>query len=131
MLKTAQQNNSIYHYGDEYSIYKTDDSEMDIIHVDDLAQAFMYSLQSQIKGVSEYEVGSGQPISTKRIVEIFNKTNGITFPVKHCEKKDICTIANIEKMRNEIGWIPKKSIEDICREGWAMQQTQKINFIVS
>ena len=80
----------------------------DFIHVDDLAYAFIKVIKSKlIKKI--YNLGSGKRTSINKIAKIFG--GKIKFiPLRPGEPKN--SLANISKLKKDINWKPKISIEE-------------------
>ena len=79
----------------------------DFIHVDDLANAFIKAIKST-KVNKIYNLGSGQKTSINTLAKIFGgKTKFI--PIRPGEPKN--SLADISKIKKEINWKPKISIE--------------------
>ena len=79
----------------------------DFTYVTDVANAFLTAAQSSRCG-EIYNVGSGQTISVNRLAELL--AGDVTFIPKRPGEPD-CTFADIVKIRVELNWQPKVSIE--------------------
>ena len=79
----------------------------DFIHVDDLINAFIQVIKS--KSVNKiYNLGSGKRTSINTIAKIFGGKKKF-IPIRPGEPKN--SVANIKKVKKEINWKPKISIE--------------------
>ena len=79
----------------------------DFIHVDDLINAFIQVIKS--KSVNKiYNLGSGNRTSINTIAKIFGGKKKF-IPIRPGEPKN--SVANIKKVKKEINWKPKISIE--------------------
>ena len=79
----------------------------DFIHVDDLANAFIKIIKSKlIKKI--YNLGSGKRTSINTIAKIFGGKRKL-IPLRPGEPKN--SLANISKLKKDINWKPKISIE--------------------
>ena len=79
----------------------------DFIHVDDLANAFIKAIKS--KSFNKiYNLGSGKKTSINTIAKIFGGKKRY-IPRRPGEPKN--SLANISKIKKEIKWKPKISIE--------------------
>jgi len=59
------------------------------------------------------------------IINTFEKVNNLKINYKFAERRsgDIATCyASSEKAKREMGWFPKKTIEDMCRDSWNYQK---------
>lgn len=109
----------LYVYGNNY---KTLDGSCirDYIHIDDLIEGHILCLKS-LNNSSQfkiYNLGSGSGYSVFEIIDCVSEYYG-KFPlVKNVpnRKGDIpISISDITKIKNEIGWMPKKTLKDICQ----------------
>ena len=78
----------------------------DFVHVDDLAKAFIKAIKSK-KVNKIYNLGSGKRTSINTIAKIFNGKKKF-IPTRRGEPKH--SLANISKLKNDIYWRPKTSI---------------------
>ena len=79
----------------------------DFIHVDDLADVFLKIIKS--KHVNKiYNLGSGKKTSINTIAKIFNGKKKF-IPIRPGEPRN--SLANISKLKKDINWKPKISIE--------------------
>ena len=80
----------------------------DFIHVDDLANAFIKVIKS--KSVNKiYNLGSGKRTSINTIAKIFGGKKKF-IPIRPGEPRN--SLANISKIKKEINWKPKITIEE-------------------
>jgi len=104
----------------------------DFVHVKDICQSLILSMEkSQVKG-EIFNVGSGNPITIKKIADtLIEKMNLGIKPIitNKFRKGDIrhC-IADISKIRQKLGYRPKISFEDGIEEliHWVKSQVGKI-----
>ncbi len=88
----------------------------DYLHVYDVAEAIVaIAASNELNGA--INIGSGQPIQVKRIVELiasyFSETSDIGFGDIQSSEKDLpLTVADIRRLSTEIGFEPTYSIED-------------------
>ena len=79
----------------------------DFIQVDDLVSAFIKVIKSRYVN-KIYNIGSGKRTSINTIASIFNGKKKF-IPIRPGEPKD--SLANISKLKKDINWKPKISIE--------------------
>ena len=101
----------------------------DYIHVMDLADGHIKALSDYDKpGVHTYNLGTGHGYSVLEIINAFEKVNGVKVPYTICERRpgdiDAC-YADPTKAKNEIGFIAKHGIDDMCRDAWHYYKMQK------
>ena len=110
-------------YGDDYP---TPDGTCirDYIHLEDLASAHILALEKDVFGA--YNLGTGQGVSVKEIIETCRRVTGHPIPVKMCPRRagdPPALYASGRKAREVMGWNPTHSdIEMIVRDAWAFHQ---------
>lgn len=110
-------------FGDDYP---TPDGTCirDYVHLEDLSSAHILALEKEALGA--FNLGTGQGISVKEIVEACRKVTGHPIPVKMCPRRPgdpPALYASGSKAREVIGWNPTYSdIETIVRDAWAAHQ---------
>ncbi len=98
----------------------------DYIHVTDLADGHIKALAkiSEKAGLCVYNLGTGKGVSVLELVKSFEQANDITIPyeIKPRRPGDIATCyADATKAREELGWVAKHDIVDMCRDSWNWQ----------
>jgi len=109
--------------------YETKDGTAirDYIHVMDLADAHVCILNNPKQGYRVYNVGTGVGTSVLDLVKAFEKATGVKIPteVTHRRAGDLQeSVANASKIKNELGWKSRYSIEDICKDAWNFEKHQ-------
>lgn len=100
----------------------------DYIHVVDLAIGHVMALEKIKKGVSVYNLGTGEGYSVLELVNTFEKVTGVKVAYKIVDRRpgDIATCyAGTEKAEKLLGWTAKKTLEDMCRDSWKWEQNNK------
>ena len=105
-------------YGDDYP---TADGtcRRDYIHVVDLAKGHMVMLDHLQKGVSIFNLGSGEPNSVKEIIAAFEKASGKELPSEVVARRDGDLPefwANPAKAKAELNWQTELTIDDAMRD---------------
>ena len=95
----------------------------DYIHVQDLALAHLASLKKVESGyISQvYNVGSGKGYSVKEMMDQISKSIGrdINPEVSQARAGDSPKlIASIDKIKEQLGWSPKASLEEMIDSAW-------------
>ena len=94
----------------------------DYIHICDLSEAHVLSIKKFIEcGVHIYNLGYGQGISVLELVQTFQSICGINIPYKFVDRRqgDLPVVyADITKATMELGWYPKRTIEEMCLDGY-------------
>lgn len=115
--------NAVEVFGDDYP---TPDGTCirDYIHLEDLASAHILALEQEALGA--YNLGTGQGVSVKEVVETCRRVTGHPIPVKVCPRRPgdpPALYASGRKAREGMGWNPIRSdIETIIRDAWAFHQ---------
>ncbi len=114
-------------FGDDYD---TADGTgvRDYIHVVDLAKGHVLAIEKyQEPGVHITNLGTGTGYSVLDVVKAFEKANGMTikYQIKDRRPGDIAVCyANPAKAKQELGWVAKKNLEDMCRDTWNFAKTR-------
>ena len=117
-------------YGNDYST-KDGTGVRDFIHVVDLAQGHinaMNKLHNEPAGVFTYNLGTGTGYSVLDMVNTFEKVNNIKVPYKIVPRRagDLAEMyADPTKAEEELGWVAKMNLEDMCRDSWNFAQKVK------
>jgi UDP-glucose-4-epimerase GalE len=114
-------------FGDDYP---TPDGTCirDFIHVADLADAHVAALRALEAGApsSAYNLGNGQGVSVKQLVESVERTTGRRVPHTVGPRRPgdpARLVASSERIRRELGWSPRlAALDDIVRTAWAWHQ---------
>ena len=93
----------------------------DYIHIKDLAQAHILGLQLGKRGF--FNLGNGDGYSVKEVISMCEQITGKKIPVIEKPRRagdPPLLIAASEKVKRELGWVPKyQSIEKIIESAWA------------
>lgn len=100
----------------------------DFIHVVDLAKGHLCALQGQSgkKGLFIYNLGTGEGYSVLDMVHAFEKACGKTINYKIVDRRpgDVEALyAETDKAREEIGFVAKKNLDDMCQDTWRWQSS--------
>jgi len=116
----------LYVFGDDWD---TNDGSgiRDYIHIVDLAEGHLASidyLNYQDSCLEFINLGSGNGYSVFQIINQFELTTGckIPFSIHSRREGDVAKCyADIAKAKKLLGWTPKRSLEQICLDGWNWQ----------
>lgn len=111
-------------YGSDYQT-KDGSAERDYIHVTDLAKAHILIIPKMNNGYHYYNVGTGIPISVFDIVKRFEIVNNIelNYEIVNRRSGDLTSYyADNSKIKNEIGWSPSKSLDDMVEDSYKYLQ---------
>ncbi len=94
----------------------------DYIHVLDLAQAHLLALQSEVPGLTIYNVGNGNGYSVREVIQSVARVSGKDLQIIEHPRRpgdQIATVASSAKIRAELGWQPRfAAIDDIIGSAW-------------
>jgi UDP-glucose 4-epimerase len=108
-------------YGDNWP---TNDGSCirDYLHVTDLATAYLSALEALEAGKNQvFNLGSGRGYSVFEIVSeiekvVGDKINQIISPARSGDPAVL--LADIDKVKQELGWIPKANLNQIILDSW-------------
>lgn len=109
--------------------YPTNDGTgiRDYIHVVDLAAGHVKAIEKVLStgGIEAYNLGTGKGYSVLDMVHAFEKVNQIRIPYRITEPRQgdvaIC-YADPSKAIQELGWVAKQGIEEMCQDSWRWQK---------
>lgn len=107
-------------YGHDYST-KDGTGVRDYIHVTDLSRGHVAALKNMKKGISIYNLGTGNGYSVLEMISTFEKVNKIKIPYLIADRRngDIATCyADCRKAKQELNWEAKKNLNDMCEDAW-------------
>lgn len=95
----------------------------DYVHVVDLSNGHVKALEYILntKGIISINLGTGKGTSVLQLINSFEQISGKKIKIKFCERRygDIDEFyADNKKAKEILGWSPKYTIEDMCRDSW-------------
>jgi len=96
----------------------------DYIHVIDLAEghrAALDGLLAEAPQLITLNLGSGQGRSVLEVVQTMEAASGRSIPYAITERRPgdaAISVADLTKVSVRLGWLTKRGLEDICRDGW-------------
>ena len=118
------------------SDYNTKDGTCirDFIHVVDLAEAHIYSVNAlvsnKINGLKIYNVGTGNGTTVLEFIQTFEKVNNtkINYVFGPRREGDLESVySKADKIFEELGWKSKKNIIDVCIDSYNFIKNVKLN----
>ncbi|ORZ34917.1 hypothetical protein BCR44DRAFT_91420 [Catenaria anguillulae PL171] len=120
----------LYVYGGGYPT-RDGTAVRDYVHVSDLAGAHVAAVrrmaalvrdhQGKGAGCAIYNIGTGAGTTVMEMVRAMELVSGRSVPVVMAAPRpgDVaCVVANAELARRELGWVPTRSVIDMCRDTW-------------
>lgn len=119
-------------YGDDYPT-RDGSCIRDYIHVSDIAHAhtlaIAYLQQKRNKKICEvFNLGTGNGVSVLEAIQSFEKISGLklNYEIGPRRPGDVVAIyANNDQAKNELGWNPKYSLDEMMRTAWDWEQRLK------
>jgi UDP-glucose 4-epimerase len=108
--------------------YPTEDGTAvrDYIHVDDLAVAHVLALEHNTEGVHRiYNLGTGHGYSVRQVIETARTVTGREIPAIEEDRRPgdpPILVAGAQRAATELGWEPRKGLEDMIGDAWAWHQ---------
>ncbi|WP_136246793.1 UDP-glucose 4-epimerase GalE [Halomonas borealis] len=99
--------------------------ERDYLHVVDLAVGHLKALKAvSERGVSVYNLGTGQGVSVLQMVNSFTRVTDVAVPYRVGARRagDLPAFwADAAKAEKELGWVAGKSLDDMMADTWRWQ----------
>lgn len=115
------------------SDYETRDGTCvrDYIHVLDLADAHVRAVEYLLKdGPSvELNLGTGTGTTVKELLSAIEDVSGRPFPVEYIGRREgdsHTLVANNDKARDVLGWVPRYELKDIIQSAWKWHSTSNL-----
>ncbi len=107
-------------FGDDYNTVDGT-GVRDYIHVCDLADGHVLALKNKKTGLKIYNLGTGKGTSVLELVNTFEHVNNVKVNRQIAPRRDgdidACYASN-ELAKQELGFNPKYTIEDMCRDSY-------------
>jgi UDP-glucose 4-epimerase len=100
----------------------------DYIHIMDLANGHIEALkflQNNIPQILNLNIGTGSGTTVLELIKTFERVNNLKIPYAFVERRkgDMeNVVADNAKILEIFDWAPKRTIEDMCRDGWKWQE---------
>jgi UDP-glucose 4-epimerase len=107
-------------FGDDYDTFDGT-GVRDFIHIMDLIEAHWVVLNDNASGCNIFNIGRGEGVSVKQLVDIFEISNQIKIPIKIQSRRigDIASCyATVDKIKNDLNWAAKFNLEQMCQDAW-------------
>ena len=109
-------------FGDDYPT-RDGTCVRDYIHVLDLADAHVRAVEHLLSGGDSVELnlGTGTGTTVKELLTAISEVSGREFQVDLVDRREgdsTTLVANNDKARDILGWVPKYGLTDITRTAW-------------
>ena len=98
----------------------------DYIHVDDLGRAHILALEATEPGRHAiYNLGTGDGSSVREVIEAARRVTGKPIEVREEPRRPgdpPALVASSERIREQLGWVPEKGLDDMIADAWAWHQ---------
>jgi UDP-glucose 4-epimerase len=98
----------------------------DYIHVEDLGRAHVLALEAAQPGRHRvYNLGTGDGYTVKEVIDTARRVTGREIPAIEEPRRPgdpPALVAASDRIRDELGWVPEKSLEDMIADAWAWHQ---------
>ena len=101
----------------------------------DLAEAHAVTLDHLLKQTTAHaltlNIGTGTGLSVLDVVNGFEAATGLNIPYTVVERRpgDVPRLqACPDRAQQVLGWRAQRSLEDMCRDGWAWQQANPMGY---
>jgi UDP-glucose 4-epimerase len=117
------QRDAIDVYGEDYP---TPDGTCirDYVHVVDLADAHVRALETARPGSHRvYNLGSGSGYSVREVIDAVRRVTGHPVPARSAARRPgdpARLVASNDRAREELGWAPTRSLDDMVADAWAL-----------
>lgn len=132
MLRVAEgKEDKLHIFGNDYD---TADGTCirDFIHVVDLAKGHVKAIEHmencEHPQLDIYNLGTGKGTSVMELVNAFNSINGnlIEYVIDDRRDGDVpINFANVDKAKNELGFVCGLTIDDMCKDAWNFSKHKK------
>jgi UDP-glucose-4-epimerase GalE len=100
----------------------------DYVHVEDLAEAHALAVEKPTPGVAQaFNIGTGLGSSVREVIQTCETVTGKTIAVKEVPRRagdPPVLVASADKIRRELGWVPKYSaLQSIVETAWRWHRT--------
>lgn len=127
ILKVASKKmNELKVYGNDWNT-KDGTCIRDFIHVMDLAEGHVSALNYLEKNPAQIlnlNIGTGVGNSVLDLIHIFQEANKINIPYSFTKRREgdqEFVVADNSKILSIFNWKPKRTIENMCKDGWKWQ----------
>jgi len=132
VLRTALgQREAVEVFGTDYPT-RDGTAMRDYIHVEDLAEAHVLALEGGAPGRHRiFNLGSGDGYTVREVIETARNVTGVDIPARETDRRPgdpTALIASSDKIRDELGWEPRKDLEAMIEDAWTWHQAHPAGY---
>ncbi len=107
----------------------------DYIHVSDIAEAHFLALEFLLEHkpqIINFNLGTAKGTSVLELINMFQEVTKIKIPYEFTDRRkgDSCTvIADNSKAFLDLNWKPKRSLSEMCCDGWRWQSNNPSGYL--
>jgi UDP-glucose 4-epimerase len=105
----------------------------DYIHVEDLGRAHMLALTATHPGRHRiYNLGTGDGYTVKEVIDTARRVTGRDIAAVEEPRRagdPAALVAASDRIRDELGWQPEKSLDDMIADAWAWHQSHPDGYV--
>ncbi len=130
LLRAIETGKPVTIFGEDYDT-KDGTCIRDYVHVSDLAEAHIASLEHLLSGgkSDQFNVGTGEGLTVMEVLRAVEEVTGKKVPYTVGPRRDgdpPSLVANSDKLQAALGWKPKRSgLQSIVRDAWQFAQRDK------
>jgi UDP-glucose 4-epimerase len=112
-------------YGTDYPT-RDGTAVRDYIHIEDLGEAHLLALDKLVAGEHRiYNLGTGEGYTVREVIEAARRVTGREIPTRDEGRRagdPPELVAANERAREELGWAPRRGLEEMIADAWAWLQ---------
>jgi UDP-glucose 4-epimerase len=105
----------------------------DYIHVEDLGRAHTLALTATRPSRHRiYNLGTGDGYTVKEVIDTARRVTDRDIPIVEEARREgdpAALVAASDRIRDELGWQPEKSLDDMIADAWAWQQAHPDGYV--
>ena len=100
----------------------------DYIHVMDIASGHICALKYLLENEAQViclNLGTGKGTTVLELINTYQEINSVSFNIEFIDRRDgdiVEAVANNLLAKEKLNWVPKRSIQDMCRDGFKWQK---------
>ena len=129
----AKEKDEIFIFGNDWN---TPDGTgvRDYIHVMDVAEGHLRTLNFLLNNnpkIINLNLGTGCGYSVLQLIKTFEKINKVEIPYSFKKRRfgdQAIVVADNSLAKNVLNWIPKRNLDEMCKDGWNWKKKNSFDF---